>query len=77
MEVEGMEKATNEGQIILLGKNIEEDDWEEDEEAEASDDESVKVESVIQVLNRELTPEEENKINFAKKELQNIKNGGV
>lgn len=76
MEVEGMEKTTNEGQIILLGKNIEEEDKEEDEEAEASDDESVKVESVIQVLSRELTPEEENKINLAKKELQNIKNGG-
>ena len=67
----------------------------EDEEAEASNDESVKVESVvfaasnspnqpermmlankIQVLNQELTPEEENKINLAKNELQNIKNGG-
>ena len=31
MEVEGMEKTTNEGQIILLGKNIEEEDKEEDE----------------------------------------------
>jgi hypothetical protein len=26
MEVEGIEKATNEGQIILLGKDIEEED---------------------------------------------------
>ncbi len=66
-----MEKTTNEGQTILLGKKIEEEDKEEDEEAEASNDESVKVESVIQVLNRELTPEEENKINVAKKEIQN------
>ena len=47
MEVEGMEKTTNEGQIILLGKNIEEEDKGEDEEAEASDNESVKVESVV------------------------------
>jgi hypothetical protein len=89
-----MEETTNEGQIILLGKDIEEEDKGEDEEAEASDNESVKVESVvfaasnspdqlermmlaniIQVLNRELTPEEENKINLAKDELQNIKNG--
>ncbi len=93
MEVEGMEDITNEGQIILLGEDIEEEDKGEDEEAEASDDESVKVESIvfpasnspnqpermmlantIQVLNWELTPEEENKINLAKNELQNIKN---
>ncbi len=47
MEVEGMEKTTNEGQIILLGKDIEEEDKGEDEEAEASDNESVKVKSVI------------------------------
>ncbi len=77
MEVEGMEETTNDGQIILLGEDIEEEDKGEDEEAEASDDESVKVGSVvftasnspdqlermllankIQVLNRELTPEE-------------------
>ncbi len=38
MEVEGMEKTTNEGQIILLGKNIEEEDKGEDEEADTSDD---------------------------------------
>jgi len=53
MKVEGMEKTTNEGQIILLGKNIEEEDKGKDEEAEASDHESVKVESVIQVLNQD------------------------
>jgi hypothetical protein len=70
MEVEGMEKTMNERQIILLGKNIEKEDKGEDEEAEASDDESVKVESVIQVLNRELTPEEENKINLQRKNLR-------
>jgi hypothetical protein len=29
----------------------------------------------IEVRNRELTPEEEKKINLAKNELQNIKNG--
>ncbi len=47
MEVEGMEEITNEGQIILLGKDIEEEDKGEDEEAEASNNESVKVESVV------------------------------
>jgi hypothetical protein len=47
MEVEGMEETTNEGQIILLGRDIEEEDKGEDEEAEASNDESVKVESVV------------------------------
>ncbi len=95
MEVEGMEETKNEGQIILLGKNIEEEDKGGDEGAEASNEESVKMESVvfaasnspdqpermmlankIQVLNWELTPEEENKFNLAKNELQNIKNGG-
>ncbi len=30
----------------------------------------------IQFLNRELTPDKEHKINLAKNELQNIKNGG-
>ncbi len=94
MEVEGMEETTNEGYIILLGKDIEEEDKGEDEEAEASNNESVKVESVVfaasnspnqpertmlakefQFLNWELTPEEENNINLAKNELQNIKNG--
>ncbi len=33
MEVEGMEETTNEGQIILLGKDIEEEDNGEDEES--------------------------------------------
>ena len=47
MEVKGVEETTNEGQIILLGKDIEKEDKGEDEEAEASDDESVKVESVV------------------------------
>jgi hypothetical protein len=95
MEVEAMEETKIEGRIILLGKDIEEEDKGVDEEAEASNNESVKVESVvfaasnspdqpermmrankIQVLNRELTPEEEIKINLAQNELQNIKNGG-
>ncbi len=47
MEVEGMKETMNEGQIILLGKDIEVEDKREDEEAEASNDESVKVESVV------------------------------
>jgi hypothetical protein len=47
MEVEGMEETMNEGQIILLGEDIEGEDKAEDEEAEASNDESVKVESVV------------------------------
>ena len=47
MEVEGMKETTNERQIIPVGKDIEEEDKGEDEEAEASDNESVKVESVV------------------------------
>jgi hypothetical protein len=47
MEVEGLEETTNEEQTILLCKDIEEEDKGEDDEAEASDDESVKVESVV------------------------------
>ncbi len=47
MEVEGMEETMNEGQIILLGEDIEEEDKGEDEEAEASNYESVKVKSVV------------------------------
>ncbi len=42
-----MEDTINEGKIILLGKDIEEEDKGEDEEADTSDDESVKVESVV------------------------------
>jgi hypothetical protein len=100
MNVEGVDENTNEGQIILLGENIKEEDEEqrlhtsEESEDEESDNESEE-EGVIfassnspdqpnrmmrgdknRFLDWELTTDEDHKIDLAKEELQNIKNGG-
>ncbi len=85
MEVEGIEETSNERQIILLGKDIDREDKRQDEEAEASNDEcecgkcctcSIKFTRSTGENDACEYPEEENKINLAKNELQNIKNGG-
>jgi hypothetical protein len=67
MENEGMEETTNEGQIILLGKDIEEEDKGEDEEAEASNDESVKVKTVVFAASN--SPDQPERTMLAKKSI--------
>ncbi len=65
MEVKGIKEIMNEEQIILLGEDIEEEDKGGDEEAEASSDESVKVESVVFAASN--SPDQPERIMLAKK----------